>query len=139
MDNCIGDGMCLIQTATGHEQTGCIHGCRDHECPNFSICGNKCPQWVFDCHGGRCMTCAISHWDLKFKSDEECPICLEATTCASSPKCTHYICVDCFKRIYYGNPSNPPSFPYPSEIEREYDENPEHEKWRNDPLIIKYN
>ena len=52
------------------------------------------------------------------------------------------MCIDCFKRCYYGygDTKNEPPFPYPKHIEDEYWDNQENQKWENDyPLIQIYN
>ena len=49
------------------------------------------------------------------------------------------ICIECFKRCYYGDFSNEPTFPYP-EIEDEYYDDMNNIKWElNYPLIKEYN
>jgi hypothetical protein len=84
--------------------------------------------------------CAISFKYLQFSDHEECPICLETTTCVKQLNCNHKICVDCFKRChippYWNDPH--PQFPYDSELEDEYDSQWDYPRWRNDPLIQKY-
>jgi hypothetical protein len=68
----------------------------------------------------------------------ECPVCFETKKGISQPKCSHFVCIDCFKRCYYGDDSGEPSFPYP-DIEEEYFEDPENSKWDlNYPLIKSY-
>lgn len=57
---------------------------------------------------------------------------------AALPRCEHSVCIECFKRCYYGSKENEPEFPYP-EIEEEYDDDPENPKWNNYPLIQIYN
>jgi len=81
---------------------------------------------------------------LDVSDNVECPVCLEVKRSISQPNCEHTVCIDCFKRCYYGDDSREgePPFPYP-DIEDEYyddggdEENP---KWKNDyPLIKIYN
>ena len=43
----------------------------------------------------------------------------------------------CFKRRFEGKERVYPEFPYPENIEDEYDDGVK--KWQNDPLIIKWN
>lgn len=63
----------------------CKYDCELKPCPD---CGDLYYQWLFDCHGGRCMKCAIGssgkqytdigQTDIKTKSDPEndtCDIC----------------------------------------------------------------
>jgi hypothetical protein len=60
------------------------------------------------------------------------------------PKCDHKLCIDCFKRCYYGDDDleakeNEPQFPYP-DIEDEYYDDQDNSRWEIDyPLIEKYN
>ena len=80
---------------------------------------------------------------LEFYDNRECPVCLEKKRSILQPRCEHTLCIECFKRCYWGyNDSdieNEPQFPYP-DIEKEYYKDPENLKWNNDyPLIKKYN
>jgi len=70
----------------------------------------------------------------------ECPICLENKICISQPRCDHYVCIDCFKRCYYGDEDTDgePLFPYP-DIEDEYYDDQENSKWDEYPLIKIHN
>jgi hypothetical protein len=69
---------------------------------------------------------------------EECPICLEFKRSISHPNCEHTLCIECFKRCYYGddNTENEPKFPYP-DIEDEYYEDQDNPKWETDYTLIK--
>ena len=70
-----------------------------------------------------------------------CPICLENKRGISQPNCDHKLCIDCFKRCYYGDDDleNQPKFPY-TDIEDEYYDDQDNSKWEIDyPLIKKYN
>tara|TARA_B100002051_G_C16114442_1_gene336851 strand:+ start:209 stop:451 length:243 start_codon:yes stop_codon:yes gene_type:complete len=39
---------------------------------------------------------------LEISDNLECPICLEIKRGISLPNCEHTLCIDCFKRCYYG-------------------------------------
>jgi hypothetical protein len=84
--------------------------------------------------------CAKSFGYLEFFENLECPICFETKTCVKQLKCDHTICVDCFKRChlppYWDDPQ--PEFPYDSDLEDEYESQWDSPRWRNDPLIQKY-
>lgn len=56
------------------------------------------------------------------------------------PQCTHFLCIACFRRLYYGDQScdNYPEFPQP-ELQDEYGMDPDDDKWQNYPLIKAYN
>lgn len=78
---------------------------------------------------------------LEIHDNLECPICLKEKRSISQPNCEHTVCIECFKRCYYGD--DEPTFPYP-DIEDEYYEdfhNPkQNPKWDTDyPLIKIYN
>jgi hypothetical protein len=78
---------------------------------------------------------------LQFNNDTECPICLEIKRCVKMINCDHYVCIDDFKRMHYGETrENEPVFPYSEEIEIEYSEDPMNLKWEKEyPLIELYN
>ncbi len=66
---------------------------------------------------------------------------MEFKKCISQPSCEHSVCIDCFKRCYYGdeNREAEPIFPY-SDVEDEYYDDENNPKWDNDyPLIKIYN
>lgn len=150
---CSGDGTCLRQgdTLTSYEKDKemiCHYNCQAIRCPNYDVCQAMDPQCILDCHHGLCTHCDIffGTWQggkgiLPIINSAECPICLETTRCISLPKCNHSICIDCFKRCFYGENEEDlsPKFPYGPEIENEYDQDPNAEKWKTDPLIIRYN
>jgi hypothetical protein len=73
--------------------------------------------------------------------DELCCICQENKRCVELPKCTHFLCIKCFKRLYWPNQLKKltPRFPYDKETEDEYNENPDAEKWKDDFPIKAYN
>ena len=77
--------------------------------------------------------------ELDFLKDTECPICLETTGCVTQPKCEHLACIPCLRQSYYGNHDDEPAFPYP-DIEDEYYDDIDSEKWENEyPLIKEHN
>ena len=143
---CKGYGECLAQSDCNNGYTksdtmSCSHNCQPMKCPNYLICGHIRPEWFLNCHKGLCMTpCAISFKYLHFVENKECPVCLETTICVKQLKCEHLICVECFKRCHlppYWNDTQP-EFPYDSELEEEYECQWDNPRWRNDPLIQKY-
>jgi hypothetical protein len=76
---------------------------------------------------------------LTFYDLVECPVCFEEKPGVKQVRCEHKICIDCFKRCNYGGEYIPqPEFPYSGEIEDEYDNNPDDDKWKEYPLIKKY-
>jgi len=109
------------------------------QCKNHIVCNAVLPTWWFDCKGCYlCTNCDILFGRiLKITEPVECPICLEVKKGITLSRCDHSICMNCFKRCYYGDQSGEPSFPYP-EIEEKYNEDPENPKWLQDPLIQRY-
>jgi len=122
------------------------------KCKNYELCEEVLPKWWFECKGNYlCTDCNMSFgtWGeshtgkgiLKISDNLECPICLENKRSILQPNCEHTLCLDCFKRCYYGDNDleNEPEFPYP-DIENEYDEDQENPKWKtNYPLIKIWN
>ena len=145
MPECTGDGYCLL----GDNSESCPHKCVPVECPNFLVCDTILPKCIRSCHRGTCMSCAYMfgkssefNGKLTFYDSVDCPICLEDKPGVKQINCDHKVCIDCFKLCMYGTRSRsiPQTvYPYPANIEDEYENNHEDPKWKNDPLIIKYN
>ena len=81
--------------------------CTLQPCLNIELCGNLLPEWVLDCHMGRCVSCNIffaQKIEIKDVDDEECCYCLEnVKRMVKFPNCIHMICVACFKDIYFNS------------------------------------
>ena len=125
------------------------------KCKNYELCEAVLPKWWFECKGHYlCINCHMMFgtWKneeygiyktgkgiLEISDNLECPICFEINRGISQPNCDHTLCIECFKRCYYGKEFIYPDFPYP-DIEDEYDEDQENPKWNIDyPLIFSYN
>jgi hypothetical protein len=121
------------------------------KCKNFEICEDILPKWWYDCKGCYiCTNCDIQFgtWEgtgvrrtgkgvLPVVDNVECPICLEVKRSITQPNCEHTLCIECFKRCYYG--AEGPIFPYSEEIEDEYYRDRENGKWKDyHPLIDKW-
>jgi hypothetical protein len=79
--------------------------------------------------------------ELQFSEEcNECSICLETKNeSVKQLRCAHVICAECFQRCHHGPPLTSQPFPYP-ELEDEYYEDQDNEKWERDyPLIADYN
>jgi hypothetical protein len=122
------------------------------KCKNYIVCKCVLPVWWWECKG--CYICTncdmmFGNWKsgnyvntgkgiLDRKGVQECPVCLESKECISQPRCDHYVCFDCFKSCFYKKEIKEPDFPYP-EIEDEYFDDEDNDKWKDYPLIKKYN
>ena len=124
------------------------------KCKNFILCGTILPRDWFECKSHYlCVSCdcMFGTWgnpETEFSNNGkgvldvienvECMICFKTKNGLSLPKCYHSVCIDCFKRMYYGDDSGEPEFPYP-EIQEEYYNDMENPKWNMDyPLIAMY-
>ena len=109
------------------------------KCKNHEVCGTILPNWWWDCkHVYTCTTCNILFGKILTKIDSvECPLCLECKQGITYPNCDHAICIDCFKRCFYGDKclENEPTFPYP-DIEDEYYEDPHNPKWKKLDYVL---
>lgn len=119
------------------------------KCKNYELCKCVLPKWWFECKGNYlCSPCHMlfgtwgkSHTGkgvLEISDNLDCPICLENKRSIEQPNCEHTLCIDCFKRCYYGDDDaeNEPNFPYP-DIEEEYYEDQFNPKWEKDYPLIK--
>lgn len=119
------------------------------KCKNYELCEDVLPKWWFECKGHYlCTNCDMMFgtWkngkgELNFSDNIECSICLYIKRSVSQPNCEHTVCIECFKRCYYGDDDteNEPKFPYP-DIEDEYYDDQDNPKWETDyPLIKTHN
>ena len=114
------------------------------KCKNYKICGEtELPSWWFECKGNYlCTNCDVLFGKiLEITDNIECVICLENKLGLTYLNCEHTLCIECFKRCYYGDESREgePVFPYP-EIENEYFDDDMNPKWNIEyPLIKQYN
>lgn len=115
------------------------------KCKNYKICGEILPKWWYECKNNYlCTNCHMlfGTWgndnhgkgELTFDCNLECPICLVSSECVTYPNCEHSVCIDCFKRCFYGSSQEEPIFPYP-DIEEEYYKDPYDKKWDKYVLI----
>ena len=108
-------------------------------CKNIKYCGGVLPPWWWECRNIYvCTNCDMLHGVIQEKEDE-CPVCLETTTCVVLPSCKHPICETCFKRCHFPKDPPQPEFPYSDEIQEAYDDDDDNPKWHQDyPLIKKW-
>ena len=67
IERCGGNGECFVQGTTGYYGGigACPKGCELKRCPD---CLTPEPQLLLNCHGGRCMSCAIVEFSRKVPS-----------------------------------------------------------------------
>lgn len=75
-------------------------------CPNYELCQNVCPQWIFDIKNGTCLTCDIFGWKklIFINNNDDCIVCYE-NNCKKimfPTNCGHSVCINCFKKLFYG-------------------------------------
>lgn len=119
------------------------------KCKNFELCRGKIWEGI-DCY--LCLNCDIMYgtWKsihgpkktgkgyLNFKDDIECPICFETKRGVDQANCEHYLCIQCFRNIYYKDFIEEPEYPYPDLNEEDYDDE-KNPGWRNEyPLLKKF-
>jgi hypothetical protein len=121
------------------------------KCKNYELCDSVLPLWWWDCKNMYlCTDCHMrfgtwghginSHTGkgiLPILDNVDCPICLDHTKCVTYPRCDHYVCIECFKRCWFGDNSGQPPFPYP-EMEEEYYDDQDNQKWKEYPLLKVY-
>lgn len=108
------------------------------KCKNNEICNNILPTWWDYKHHYTCTSCDILFGTILKKIDTmECPLCFETKKGISYPKCHHMICIDCFKRCFYGDKclEIEPVFPYP-DIKDEYIKDPYNPKWNTLEYVL---
>lgn len=75
-------------------------------CPNAKICENVTKDDIcYDCN------MLFGSWRgykgiLDKKENILCPACLKYGYGISRPTCNHFICIDCFKILYFGTKTN---------------------------------
>lgn len=82
----------------------CQYNCEPKLCPNdknhIDNEGKFYPEWLFECHGGNCVNCAIEfgHGFVHTDIIKECPVCFEDKTMVVL-RCKHELCWDCWSKI----------------------------------------
>ena len=125
-DNIAYDEQCTEETGGGIK------------CKNYEVCDSVLPKWWWDCKNCYiCTNCDMMFGKLDIKDNINCPLCFEYKKGVSYPKCDHKICIDCFKRCFYGDKciDTEPVFPYP-DIEEEYQDDPDNPKWKRIEYVL---
>lgn len=77
---------------SGYCKSECKYNCELIKCPNYKFCGVKYPQCILDCHGGKCLNCAMFRISFVEKNSQ-CEICSNTKDIL---KCeNHTICMKC--------------------------------------------
>ena len=107
----------------------------DINCPNFEVC-----ESLMDPRMRTCSSCAFRRIVLKskdvlvFADNIECPVCFDVKRCVQNVRCSHFICIDCYKECHRElDLEDQPPFPYGSDTEEDYDADPT--KYDEDPII----
>lgn len=143
---CNGKGFCLDQNFYL-----CSYDCKPIPCVNYSLCNNVLPEYILDFNCGTCWNCSAIFTSqttdspvLSFRDDVDCAICFETGKKGiKCLKCSHYVCQDCFQRIYCDQKEDEPVFPeqYDFDLYIEephlFDNNPEIQEWKKQTNILK--
>ena len=145
---CSGDGRCLIKTNHNlyclNSKYKCNKDCHIMQCKNYLVCETLMPEYILKNHDELCVNCFVAfgkwqggHGILPQKKLDECYICYENNIWGiSNPNCSHFICIDCFKKCYkdvfsglYPDPE--PEFPFSNDVHQIYSSNPHNEIWNS--------
>ena len=118
------------------------------KCPNYIICNNDITEKDIIPHDGLCFDCHLlfGKWRNKTgilgvkKEEEECPLCGYKLQTIYRPSCNHFLCLTCFKKLYFGIEPKKPKFPF-AEKEVIYwvnIDNENIEEWMNNGKIQEY-
>lgn len=72
------------------------------KCPNNIICNNNISSDI-----ELCLDCNMlfGTWrgnrGILDQKNTTCPICTKDSLCVTRPNCNHFICIDCFKTLYF--------------------------------------
>ena len=100
------DGNCLLQLGQNkhYREIDCPDNCQPIKCPNYLLCGQAYPRWLFWHHSNRCSYCNESFGcDLTFIEKEECSVCMMDKSVFIRWGCIHDFCVDCFRKNHGWN------------------------------------
>jgi len=75
---------------------------------------------------------------LSFNESVECCICLTKERGVSFPNCSHYTCIPCHNRCWFGPKPIKVEFPYCDEIKKLYYKDRTSSVWKKDPKIKKF-
>lgn len=80
------------------------------KCSNYIICYNKEEEYEF-CK--ECINLPFENKKIILSNDnQECPICNKYMKLIKRNSCQHFMCKNCFKRIFFEKPLSKPIFPY---------------------------
>lgn len=127
---CDGNSCCLIPNYNNNnsqQQT-------EKKCFNYKICFNEISN---DEEYEFCKDCMTLPFENKkiilLNENQECPICSKYMKLIKRNNCDHFMCNNCFKKIFFDKPLSRPVFPYLVKDENKYMTDNE-----DDENIIKY-
>ena len=75
------------------------------------FCNNVFPEQFINCWGGKglCLNCDVNfgNWNggksilVVSENKKECCVCFEEEIHVTLPKCSHELCINCMKKIYF--------------------------------------
>ena len=122
---CSGNSWCLIPN----------YMLSSKHCKNYSVCFNNCDDSNKDNFCNDCLNLPFENKKriIDCVKQNECSICLKITNIVvKREECEHFICVHCFRKIFFGKSLYTPIFPY---LNEKYDENTD---YGDDVTIIIY-
>ncbi len=158
------------------KRDGSMCDCTLKKCPYYIFCRNEIPEVIADCFGGNCASCDIvkvsaksnhqEYTPLPTDKEDECPCCMETKILYKLPMCSHTLCLECYRKLYftdYGKLEDYPPYPeipcyctgyvdngnkdgggqceddeYCCMRMKDFIENVDDEKWINDDAMLTY-
>lgn len=115
----------------------------EKHCVNYLVCNNKViftGETCIDCY------CMFGNWRNRKEalhieySNKPCQVCSYIGKTVLRPTCEHHICINCFRKAYFGIDPEIPKFPYP---DREFEyyvkiQSDSEDEWLKEEIILKY-
>ena len=118
---CNGNSCCLVPKYKMPPKT-------TKECVNNKICFNEISIELNEDFCEECKRLPIDEKRINLISDGTCSVCDKEGKTIKRESCDHTICVNCFRKIYFGKSFSKPVFPYLTENISD----------ENDKLVLKY-
>jgi hypothetical protein len=98
----------------------------NYKLPKREPCKNNSVCYKFEEKGrnGFCLDCIenipFDNKLLELKENSDCDVCLkEDSCCVKRLHCEHYLCIQCFRKIYFNKDLHKPVFPYLNQTEND--------------------